>query len=329
LALEDVLHQPRSGLLSKVDYYSKHLFLRILSHQLAKGEDHEHDPILYANPVMNHSYPNLDNTVTGLPRSASPMHTEFGEDEDDERAAYNSQRRTWRGKSSAGSMRSRKQTFADVESANQKLEGLPHLPRSKSTAPAAHEQPRPRQDSAHRNQMRNAQAIEELKKGQRVDVKIEPLCIFLCRDGTVISINRTPDLAFTQPIRERLKHRDTGLRNTADPSLLVHALLDLLVDRTLEVVDEYHTRIVALEHDVLVHPKMNVVRDLHIIQGDLILHKRTLEPIKTVVYGLRRYDVDRCAALLPDEERDPSKPVKGYMSHKAKIYLVRHVSCLS
>jgi len=66
---------------------------------------------------------------------------------------------------------------------------------------------------------------------------------------------------------------------------------------------------------------MRVVRDLHILQGDLILHKRTMEPIKTVVYGLRRYDVDRCAALMSDEERDPNKPVKGYMSHKAKIYL--------
>ena len=59
---------------------------------------------------------------------------------------------------------------------------------------------------------------------------------------------------------------------------------------------------------------------MHILQGDLILHKRTLEPIKTVLYGLRRYDVDRVAALM--ESLDPSVKVQGYMSHKAKIYLV-------
>ena len=58
---------------------------------------------------------------------------------------------------------------------------------------------------------------------------------------------------------------------------------------------------------------------MHILQGDLILHKRTLEPIKTVIYGLRRYDVDRVAALL--EKLEPDKKVQGYMSHKAKIYL--------
>lgn len=59
------------------------------------------------------------------------------------------------------------------------------------------------------------------------------------------------------------------------------------------------------------------------MSGDLILHKRTLEPIKTLVYGLRRYDVDRCAALIDTSDPTNAKvPVIGFMSHKAKIYLV-------
>ena len=45
--------------------------------------------------------------------------------------------------------------------------------------------------------------------------------------GTVISINETPDIDFTVPIISRLRHRDTVLRATADPSLLVESLLDL------------------------------------------------------------------------------------------------------
>jgi hypothetical protein len=39
-----------------------------------------------------------------------------------------------------------------------------------------------------------------------------------------------------------------------------------------------------------------------------------------------RYDVDRTVALIPDEERDPNVPVKGFMSHKTKIYLADVVS---
>lgn len=60
------------------------------------------------------------------------------------------------------------------------------------------------------------------------------------------------------------------------------------------------------------------------MSGDLILHKRTLEPIKTLLYGLRRYDADRCAALI--DTADPANAdakIVGYMSHKSKIYLVR------
>ena len=64
---------------------------------------------------------------------------------------------------------------------------------------------------------------------------------------------------------------------------------------------------------------MHLYPIVHILQGDLILHKRTLEPIKTVIYGLRRYDVDRAMALR--ESADEKAREDGYMSHKSKIYL--------
>lgn len=62
---------------------------------------------------------------------------------------------------------------------------------------------------------------------------------------------------------------------------------------------------------------------VHILSGDLVLHKRTLTPIKSLVYGLRRYDLDRCIALVgsksPDKDKDK---VVGFMSHQSKVYLV-------
>ncbi|KAG6817573.1 hypothetical protein H0H87_006950 [Tephrocybe sp. NHM501043] len=47
-----------------------------------------------------------------------------------------------------------------------------------------------------------------------------------------------------------------------------------------------------------------------------------MEPIRTLIYGLRRYDLDRCQALL--DMSDPANAnvkVVGFMSHKSKIYL--------
>jgi len=174
-------------------------------------------------------------------------------------------------------------------------------------------------DKVKRKNQRNLQIIKELKKGGRVNVHIAPIFIFLFRDGTVVSIHKDQKLDFTTPIADRLRQRDTGLRTTADPSLLVQSLIDLVVDQALEVIEDYHSKILSLEHKVLIKPTMKSVRRLHILQEDLILHKRTMEPIKTVIYGLRRYDVDRVAALY--ENLNPAIKVEGFMSHKAKIYL--------
>lgn len=120
------------------------------------------------------------------------------------------------------------------------------------------------------------------------------------------------------------------------------------MDKALEVIDEYHVKIKQFESNILIAPKMRTLQDcmfnlivwgrlcilllsyspeVHILSGDLVLHKRTLEPIKTLIYGLRRYDVDRVAALMDasNPENANVKPV-GYMSHKSKIYLVSRLN---
>ena len=53
---------------------------------------------------------------------------------------------------------------------------------------------------------------------------------------------------------------------------------------------------------------------VHILSENLILHKRTL------IYGLRRYDKDCCAALLDPDEASHTKVV-GFVSMEATIYL--------
>ncbi|OCH92983.1 hypothetical protein OBBRIDRAFT_790708 [Obba rivulosa] len=300
LALEDVLHQ-RGNARSKVDYYPQHLFIRILRHTLASDKDNS----------------SVDDAVTELPRSGLSSAMNDGDDtdsepetqtrrEDDEKTVFGSASGS-RYSTKRDSMRSRVvrgPTKEDLE--NQP----PQFVRLSSITEI---------DKKKRKNARAVQLIQELKRGDRVNVNIRPLSIFLLRDGTVISVHGDTKLGFTGPITDRLRRRDTGLRTTADASLLVQSLLDLVVDQVLEVVEEYQCRLLKLEQTVLIRPDVNTVRRLHIIQGDLVLHKRTLEPIKTVIYGLRRYDVDRAAAL--SDAVDPSMKIEGFMSHKAKIYL--------
>jgi len=102
--------------------------------------------------------------------------------------------------------------------------------------------------------------LEILKAGQRVNVVHRNFFTFLMRDGTLISIHQTPTSEFSEPILARLRTRDTVLRSTADPSLLLESLLDLVVDQAVEIVEEYRKMILKLERDILVKPKMNAVR---------------------------------------------------------------------
>ncbi|KAG2153526.1 uncharacterized protein EDB93DRAFT_221576 [Suillus bovinus] len=309
LALEVILHK-HGHTRSKMDYYSQHLFIHVLSHTLAS----------FSSP---NSYTPEDED---LPRSSSPgpmtpgdyheyfkdndVHAESGDEGSEMHGS--SAPATWR---LGSTIRTRMLPKADTESVPRAREdGLTPLT------------PATRKESASRKRREKAQMIlTDLKKAGRVNVCIHPISIFLLRDGTVISVMPSDFIDFTGSIMARLRQPDTGLRASADPSLLVQSLLDLIVDSALEVVDAFHEKILQLEYDVLMKPDMKVVTRLHMLSGDLMLHKRTLGPLKTVILGLRRYDEERCAALLSPTEKEvqeqSKEKVKGFMSHKSKIYL--------
>ncbi|TFK67660.1 hypothetical protein BDN72DRAFT_842745 [Pluteus cervinus] len=189
--------------------------------------------------------------------------------------------------------------------------------------------------------------INTLKGSERIFVNISPMFIFLLRDGTVISIHSTPNLELTAPISQRIGQQYSILRQYTDASLMVHALLDLVVDKALDVISAYQTHIAKFEKSILLQPKVKTVRNLHILSEDLLLHKRTMGPIKTLINGLRRYDFERSAAQfdLDDhdhvdsmgrregsenhphyDEDDDHRPiviphVAGFMSHRSQTYL--------
>ncbi|KAJ6489812.1 hypothetical protein C8R45DRAFT_991866 [Mycena sanguinolenta] len=258
LALEDVF-QAHPRVRSKADYYARHLFLRVLCHDLQ--EDLDQDSV----------------QIPSLLSSYSPTQFTSGRS-DDEKTLH-------------GSLRDR----------------IPWL--KQLHAAAAADERRRIQDAT----------LQALKSDERVNVNVVPMFIFLFRDGTVITIQSTPNLKMTEPITRRVRQFDTVLRTSADASLLVQSLLALVTDKALEVVTAYQDKIKKFERKILVRPTIDTVRNLHVLSADLILHRRTLGPIKTVVYGLRRYDVDRAAALA--ETPVKGGKVAGFMSHRSLIYL--------
>lgn len=287
LALEDLLHQ-RAQARSKADYYAQHMFLRVLTHTLGDQSDGESAAV--ANMSNQTATWSSGTTLTNLPRSASPGLIDGEKAGDDipeeERPEYD------------GPV----DPYADAEA------GETPSARRTSTSSFA---------SRTRSVEANTATLAQLKAADRVDVRLAPLSVFMYRDGTLITFHPGADLSFTAPITARVRQRDTTLRRTGDASLLLQSLLDLVVDRTLEVTEEYHRRIQRLERIVLIKPKVTTVRALHVLSGDLILHKRTMGPIKTLIYGLRRYDADRCAAVMALEPGEKFT----YITPKANVYL--------
>ncbi|PPR02360.1 hypothetical protein CVT24_011704 [Panaeolus cyanescens] len=303
LALEDVFHG-HSRTRSKADYYSKHLFLRVMSHELVDDDSNLHKP--------HHHFPHIPRSESPRPMSRVPTIAVERADDDITRHGSNA--------SSRFSTKKDRKSFLPTSRLEADLKDASVDSSENNLARMITRETKIQH--ARKEIAKGEVSLQAIKAEDRVNVKVQPMFFFLFRDGTVISFHPEPSLSFTQPITHRLKSRDTVLRKSADPSLLLHSLLDLIVDRSLQVVDEYHARINKYEHDILLRSNMKNVRRLHILSGDLILHKRTLEPIKTLVYGLRRYDVDRCAALI-DSSDPANKDVKivGFMSHKSKIYL--------
>ncbi|KAK1224442.1 hypothetical protein PQX77_012664 [Marasmius sp. AFHP31] len=323
LALEDVFHA-RANTRSKADYYPKHLFLRVLCHELGHDDEDEEERQMRCGTAAVAGSTLVDDI--DIPRSSSPeplteedkMKMDFMDE--DKTLYYGSAPAS---RTSTTNMRNKrnKMMARDVESGRGGL--FSFIPTRTDT---------------RRKRVREAEVkVQALKKvriifipfssdsspssqGEKVNVRQTPFFIFLYRDGTVITMHRYPDLAMTQPILQRLQQRDTGLRTSSDPSLLVQSLLDLIVDKAVVVIEEFEAKIKGFESRILLRPDVSTVRNLHIFSEDLILLKRTLEPIKVLVYGLRRYDLDRCAALV-DPSRQGEAKVEGYMSHKSKIYL--------
>ncbi|CAG8660557.1 14081_t:CDS:2, partial [Acaulospora colombiana] len=85
------------------------------------------------------------------------------------------------------------------------------------------------------------------------------------------------------PILARIEHSKTILRTSQDASLLMEAVIDAIVDLALPIIDSYQQQIAELEGELLIQPKMDYMRELHMISGELALLKKTLAPVKGLV----------------------------------------------
>jgi len=103
-----------------------------------------------------------------------------------------------------------------------------------------------------------------------------------------------------EPVRKRLR-KHTGRLRTEGPDYLLYALVDLIIDQSFPVMEQFGSELEALEEELLGKPTEDILQRLHELKRDALLLRRMLWPQREVLNRLIR-----------DEELPINNSVKLY-----------------
>lgn len=123
------------------------------------------------------------------------------------------------------------------------------------------------------------------------EITLEQVSLFMVGD-TVISFVEKSAPEIYGPLENRLKSRETILRRSSDPSILIQAILDASVDLFKPIMDAYRTRLNKLQIQSLQRPNLEHTRALHAFMTDLTILRAPMSSIASTLAGLH----SKCSA---------------------------------
>lgn len=119
----------------------------------------------------------------------------------------------------------------------------------------------------------------------------------LSKDQISIVVGRNFVLTFQEEegdyfniIRDRLRNAKGRIRKS-DPDYLAYALLDAVVDSYYIIIDKFSTEIETLEIEIFENKNKDHLENIHQINRDLIGVRRSINPLKEVIYQLLKEDI--------------------------------------
>lgn len=106
-----------------------------------------------------------------------------------------------------------------------------------------------------------------------------------------------------EPIRDRI-HRDGSRLRKNNPSYLVYALLDAMIDHCFPILERYGDVLEEMEAVVLASPDAKVLSRIHAIKRELSALRRVMWPMREVVAGVRDTEIDAVADITRTYLRD-------------------------
>lgn len=128
-------------------------------------------------------------------------------------------------------------------------------------------------------------------------VGVEQVSLFLTDENTVITFFEHSAADIERPLLARLATKSTMLRESCDPSMLLQAIMDIIVDQVQPVISAYRRRLTELQVDAMVTPTMSHTQDLHFMAAELSLLRNNIVPITSLIQSLR--DLGDSSTVVP------------------------------
>ncbi|CAI9635588.1 unnamed protein product [Alternaria burnsii] len=121
-------------------------------------------------------------------------------------------------------------------------------------------------------------------------VSVEQVSMFLQSNNTLVSFFEHSADVIEEPILKRLSSPETVLRQSGDASMVMHAIIDGIVDLAIPIAAAYEDSIAELELDVLTDPSIAHSKALYILTSELSLLRSQIAPITSLVNALRQHN---------------------------------------
>ena len=144
----------------------------------------------------------------------------------------------------------------------------------------------------------------------------EQVSAFLTADNTIITFFESSGPDVLAPVLDRLQSSQTVLRSSDDPSMLVHAVIDVVVDMSLPIGKRVAEIFDHLERAVLHNPTIPQSKQLHILRSGLTLLLNNTNSIGGLVKTLCDH---RAVADLHNTPQTPTNSQTNPLANSVQI----------
>lgn len=176
-----------------------------------------------------------------------------------------------------------------------------------------------RRRAEHNEERMRFMETRSVLASRHLAVAVEQVSIFLTSDNTVITMFEESGNDILTPILKRLQAPDTILRSSNDPSMLVQAVLDAIVDLSIPVAKAYSDAFADLEFTVLAHPSLVQPTELYVLRSDLALLASLINPIGSLVNTLHDHQAILSSPFTEDSSTRPKTPPNATAAKKSSV----------